>query len=180
MNKEKIEEYLQEMFKSGKKDALQAATKELDKIADENKGNGQLCYEFMKLAVLASNHINNILKTKLTEVETENNMLKTQKEAPTSPAQKQESVPKLGTEISFLGYGSSAGDNENEKHVNNTLKSHDETERNNKGAMLSHPFYRSFLHHVCTYSEQEESASKELKEFQSAYELIKKKHKWAF
>lgn len=168
MKKEKIEKYLQEMFESGKKDALQAATEELDKIADENKGNGQLGYEFMKLALLASEKFNNIL-------ETEVNMLKTKKEAPTSPAQKQESVLKLGTEIPFLGYGSSAGNGKNEEHVNEILKSHDETERNNKGAMLSHPFYRSFLRRVCTYSEQEESASTELSEFQSAYELIQKK-----
>ena len=95
--------------------------------------------------------------------------------------QQQSVLLAVGTETPFLGYGSLAW--KYKSQVDAVLKSNKEGDPNNMGLMLSHHFYRSFLHHVHTYSDQDqdqdqdEATSKEFSDFHNAYELMWNKTK---
>ena len=55
---------------------------------------------------------------------------------------------KLGSMIHSLGLGSSAGRSENRETVDAVLTSYSSDDKDRKGAMLAHSFYRSFLKHI--------------------------------
>ena len=62
---------------------------------------------------------------------------------------------KLGSMIHSLGLGSSAGRSENRETVDAVLTSYSSDDKDRKGAMLAHSFYRSFLKHIYNTNKDE-------------------------
>ena len=157
-NRDEIEKDLEDLFNGGDTKGLETAKKQLQSLAFtrcvEMRLSQEELFELHGKASGLLGKLEGILSSQQGHV--------------------QVTSSKLGSRIQSLGLGSSAGRPENEATVDAVLRSYTSDDTDQKGAMLAHSFYRSFLKYI--YNTNEDECHNELEpakqRFQASRELI--------